>query len=1474
MSFWDRLTAIGEKAAGSVLDKQFGFMVDLARNSADTDEAIGATDVAKAAFGNAFGNYIGAPEAQKAYGAANQLVGRENANLFHDIGLPLDYEQRATSAFVRYAADNQGMSFFKHLTSGDEWRRSWNDATQATPGQTILTATGLTPDGITLAGDKASVEARRDYFENTWSGKLSSGSIDFLQNLFLDPLVLGGKYGKAGKLAEITVAPKKAEALFAASRTGEAGSKLTRVGRQQGKLDSLIQASDNMSESEIAALPQFQRSGDAGQALAALWGSANRELAGSPEEIIALRHEVKRSIVGALIGDPASIKSLSERSELLAHEAKRMADMPPQTRFVREFSWKDGGSWQYRQENLGVAPEITARQERIEQELDRVSRILSAKGSLDRVAPTAQEARRYASGQYRLHMTTIEGGGIGSRPIRVIQALSANRLPGHVNAADPMSGLQQMRDYLTAAPHLEGAAKQDILDRYVKAVGQSERRDVILQAEGAVERSTAKRYDLTPEQYDALKTAAVSRRDAWVNTLKERLYSAAPGAKFVHVVDPETDQVIAVPRPLLRSQVEDHLPVVDPRELDKFIRKGANQRLFENVVGTGVLNKVDASNEVFSEALMWGTRIWKDSVLFRLAYPIRVQVDTQMRLMSYMGALAYMRQVPQQVQEWNVLRFSRSTDVGVARALNMRLARTGLPEDMRANIVAGLTRTGGGPADLASEIGSKLLSERRASGKWGQIDPRSATDADWVQAYLRDINQQVRNSPTAMAFVKGASVDQVKAEMRKSPAMRAEWRELRTSNARDLDAWLARLEAHVEQYLPQADVRVALQQRALTLDDMKAFFQGERLDDRMIIHGESYSPLVKDNLLDRYENLRNGWYKWASDAPETVLGRSPLYSYAFKQKMKDIEARLQQTYPDRIPVKAIEDARVQADRFARREVGRTLFDSSHTSNLSSHFRFVAPFFSAWEDMMKKWGQLMYDKPQLVPRLGQVWNAPNNAGMVVDSNGNKVDAQGNVFDRATGRKLNPVKDAALIGKGEYVVIPAGFLKGATGADKVRVRKASFNIAFQGEPWWLPGLGPLVAVPMNQQVRKSFPDAADHPVLKYVFPYGLSEKDAQGQILPSWIKQARNAFGNTTDYQDTYSLILAQETSKFYAGQRKALPSTDEVAHRSRNWFILRAVTANASPVSVQPSAELQFYVDQAHIYRAKYAKDWQVKFDEDFPDFYRMRLSLSANETGIVATDAAYKTAADRRYRKLIAQAPEYGWLVVGPDNYYGSDPKNRFSQGVYTWEMTQAIGYGNTATFRSKRDNPADAIAEVEASKGWDDYQKARTALNRELERRGGISLGSKEAQDLDEVWNGYVDESGVRHDGYMDYLRKENQAWAKDFDQTDRGKAQRTLEFAAKALEQAPSLRQRGDFQVLDSYMQARQMVQALLDQSGAGLTAKANEGIKEEWDAYVAYLVSENVGFEQMYNRALLRDDLSGTVRWPTSSEAPAVP
>jgi len=578
--------------------------------------------------------------------------------------------------------------------------------------------------------------------------------------------------------------------------------------------------------------------------------------------------------------------------------------------------------------------------------------------------------------------------------------------------------------------------------------------------------------------------------------------------------------------------------------------------------------------------------------------------------------------------------------------------------------------------------------------------------------------------------------------------------------------------------------------------------------------------------------FRNWWFRFASDAPESVMGRHPFYDYRFREHMKALVDR----HPDEtLDGPALDQIRRTAGNLARKDVANTLFDVSKQSGMAHSAALFSPFFSAWEDTMKKWGGLFYQDPSRAMHFAQGWEGFNNQTVapLVDSNGYRVTADGKHVDK-DGKEVA----TNLRGQGEYLVLPSSWMPGFGKGSHVKVSKNSFNLIFQGQPWWLPGPGPLASVPANEIVRRAFPTEESNPVLKYLLPYGTTTDSVPTQLMPNWWKQARSAFGGTQDYANTYALLMAQEQVKKNLGQRDSTPTPAEIAKKTRNWYLMRALVTSSSPVSATPNPEFQFYIDKAHEYQKQFGQDWQTKYYNDFPDYFEMSVSLSNNETGIQATAQAFD--ATKKYRSLIAQNPEYGWMFVGPDNAPG------FDQGVYTWQQGTSTSPGSSQKFRDKKD-PAQAIADVEASKGWVEYNKASSQVQQMMEQRGETSLNSSNASDL----------KGLKQ-AYVAYLRGLNPSWSRAYDQRDEGKARAMLRVASGAMAQNKGLAQRSDMVALRQYIDARSQLRDILKTRDKTSLAN-NPDLQQIWDAYTGQLVHDNVGFEQIFNRSLAGDTLS---------------
>jgi hypothetical protein len=1249
----------------------------------------------------------------------------------------------------------------------DGWRNAWSrangteDQPGISPGQAnIIGIRGgfgdKTPGVGTYDMSPEALKNRADFFQNTWQGKVSSGALDLAMNLTLDPTALAGKYGKAAALARNTFRDvSEVDRVLQVNAGASAATR--RETNLSNRMTGFFKEIRGLSPAEIALHPVVKQSDQSG-AFAYMFGRANQEFA---HDEVALG-AAQRNIFGAMLGNQNSIGALKDQHALLANELQRLSDTPIPSKAAADFTWADHGRNMYAVANAEVPPEIEAQKTEIERELARLEAAVSGSGSVNRVAGTLWEQNTYGNQLTHVRGSTLNTG-LGNMPIRVIGGLVANRLPGHVSTVDPVSGFEDLRNTLAQSKHLTGEQRRGLLDNYVNAATQGDRQKAVYDAEGAIVHATAGAYGLSPEQARKLAEAGNGRRQAILSSLSSRLYSAAPGDKFVHHVDPEEGEITAISTPLLKSQIEDNVGIIDPRQLDAALKEAKQSRLLERVTGqigddarnlaTSAYDTVGSAQMLASDLLGKFTRLWKDSALMRLAYPMRIQIDSQLRMavhmdtLSHLGALGsglkaegkYLLSVPgsDKLSLRNILNTPKGFLQGkgvfkegdLERSVTDIVRGAGVHEDDIATVVRNVMAKDGGIADLATSLTDAQLARYRATGEWGYVDQANPA---WAQAWTRAVNRQIRNSPTAMKAAEGATKDELKTFVRTDAAARQEWLNLKSSNGGDIDAWLHNVQAHVDHYLPTAEQKSTVLEREVNDKDVEGWFANQ--DDRMRVHGESYAPTTKSALGDWYEKSRNSWYKFASEAPETAMARAPLYSYAFKRHLGEV---IDRHGDGPIDGAMMDQYRRTADRLARREVGKILYDTSHTSNLASHFRYVSPFFAAWEDMVKKWGGLFYDKPQKMVRFNQAWHAPNQAGVVVDENGNQVDADGNRFDPNTGRKLDPVKDKYLIGKRELATVPVwlmpkrmrdaigiGDLDAATSrkraASLFSIDKNSFNIVFQGDPVWLPGFGPLVQIPVNEMVKSGMIKNTDSPLVQALLPMGVNDADWKDQVLPSWARNAKNAFfQDGQEYANTRAMLLAQETDRWHNGERKTKPSGEEIDNMARNWFILKAATAFASPVSMQPTAKTQFYIDQAHIYKQKYARpqgllnqyiqqygleqgkakfevehpDWKSQYLKDFPQWFEMSLSMSDNQTGIVATDNAVDIARTPFVQKMVRDNPDYGWYFVGAANQYGNTPGSAFSQTAYAQQ--ESMGLRGQA-------KPEDALAKVEAIQGLD----------------------------------------------------------------------------------------------------------------------------------------------------------------------------
>lgn len=719
--------------------------------------------------------------------------------------------------------------------------------------------------------------------------------------------------------------------------------------------------------------------------------------------------------------------------------------------------------------------------------------------------------------------------------------------------------------------------------------------------------------------------------------------------------------------------------------------------------------------------------------------------------------------------------------------------------------------------------------------------PRAATTLRAPSSKAKATPATIVDNPTLKK--KRAALAQAKKE---HTAARKNYFKLKTQHAANLKTAKTAEQVNRDVLSAQDEFELPRDFQMNTYKDAQTYFASkEGQANRMVVHGESYSPLDKgaSKVVGKWwQSVRKHWYDIAADMPETVMGRSPIYAMSFKKYMKDAIDRLD---TDTLSLEDVNGIRRSAHKAAAREVSNVLFDTSDASNLSHSMRHLSPFFSAWEDTMYKWGKLIANDPSVGVRLTQAWSMPNDLGMTVDSEGNSVDQFGNLIDPDTGKLMKAPKGYP--GKGQFIVLPKSVGGWAIpGGGKFRVSKTSMNILFQGNPPWLPGPGPLVEMPVNYAVAKSFPEAADNPVIKYILPFGPTGGSVGSQLvdqtMPSWAKQLKTAFSSgSQDYANTYAMLLAEEYTKYQNGQRKAAPSQDEIAGKTRNWYLLRAALNNVAPVTMTPTPEMQLYIDKSHEYKAKYGINWEDKFYQDFPQYFNLSISLSQNNTGLQATNQVYDALKNKSIRKAVQNNPELGWFYAGPANIGGT-----FNSSVYNWEQNTTAGNGQK--FISQK-SPKEALDQIQSEKGWMQYDKATKYIQQQLESRGLHSIQQKGAEDLQAMKTNYVAA-----------LAADNRAWYYDYQSRDSSKVQKLVDAAETQWKQDPRFAKRSDQVALKQYLNARTYFEGILQsRKVTGLQNPDNSDVANAWGSYIDELKNSSPAFETMYNRVLESDDIS---------------
>lgn len=752
--------------------------------------------------------------------------------------------------------------------------------------------------------------------------------------------------------------------------------------------------------------------------------------------------------------------------------------------------------------------------------------------------------------------------------------------------------------------------------------------------------------------------------------------------------------------------------------------------------------------------------------------------------------------------------------------------------------------------------------KRMRRQNWNNVSVGTVGAEKHLDAWYRVVNDQIGQSELGRLVLMGANEADVVKWLR-SPAGRKFKDEMPMKHLTDQER-AQNVIKYVDDILPLAGAgmdaaRVAAAEGRLTKEMLETLPTRNRPDVQMEMYSyaEGRNPITQ--LLDQ---SIEGWYRFSNQLPATHLLRHPLFGQQYRANLADAVKRLEAQGVTRIDESMRKILESNARQAALKDVKAYTFTMDHETKMAYGMKHFGAFFGAQQESWNRWARIISDKPEILGRVGQFYQAPSRAGLVVDIEGNPVDASGYITDPATGeRRLTKFGERKiLIQVPEYLGGKA--FNRALGLDEdasFTIPMSSLNIVLNHGDGYLPvGAGPYVQLATNHFAQDN-PNLADVAKKFGVLPFGPQDS-VWDFINPNTGKRLGDSMDDRSETKQRMLFYSMQvEHYKYETGLRDTEPTWDELLDRADRWSWFRTAMAFSLPFSVNQQDPYQYFRDEFDRMQKLDPDSADEKFYEKYGDsFFMFSRSMSQNNTGIKPTVEGVQMSA--YYQDLINKVgPEYASLIVGDEG------DGEFSQGAYFYQKTHGAGAGSGKMQREQLD-PREAWKKGQRAKGWQQYNSMMHDLDSQLFSAGLQSYDDPGAENLKKGKQAliYLLTNKTLPDGRENSFY--NESWEEEWNSFDKGKYDRNAaklqdivedpELWAKAVNPDGTVGIRSDIYTLRTYLEERRNMQkALLIRKKAGgsddITTQTNADLKDSWDRFVLKLLEADTKFGWVQRR-----------------------
>lgn len=534
---------------------------------------------------------------------------------------------------------------------GPNLGENWQLAKEVSPGQayanytgTLGEALGVTPflenKGIDLPEflqtnfNIASPDARKKAFQDELAGKIFSGSTDGFLNFFLDPLVIGGKGLKYGKIIGLDRPIMNAEDVVRLRSELDAHGLWLKSGGKIGRETPMGVVAQRLTEGDNVANYDdifIKRSSNRGF-LADVTGEAKT-------------YDEVADIIAAASGDTSSYNRLLETRASVADEIDRMKDiLSPIEKRYNNIPWGQATKIEQHlptveeyQKYSKILEDLQRRDANLAKAINenvgdyRVINNYTSAADVElfnkNIGVAIEKARAKASEAY--HATSFYTEKFQknpfTRPVTVV-TLPFSKLPSGLVRVDggPVSdSFNEIKYALNSVKPLRSpdyiAVKNELASSYLNARNASERMAAIKNIETEIADIIALENDIPLDEARQIYAQFGNVRRGLMSSIQETGF----------YVDDAGGMVTS---PFWKAELPNIVPMMDFRDFDKFLK------VYKNLGEKGIKGRaaVGEATEWLDFANSW----FKASVLTRLGYPIRNTLDGQLRAALVLQSLA------------------------------------------------------------------------------------------------------------------------------------------------------------------------------------------------------------------------------------------------------------------------------------------------------------------------------------------------------------------------------------------------------------------------------------------------------------------------------------------------------------------------------------------------------------------------------------------------------------------------------------------------------------------------------------------------------------------------------------------------------------------------------------------------------------------------------------------------------------------